>query len=65
MEQVYKIQELMDNRSKKMEILRELQINARYQKHCDGKKFIWWTRQQNEQNWVLMSLKNSKRHCQN
>lgn len=40
MEQVYKIQELMDNRSKKMEILRELHINARYQKHCDGKKFI-------------------------
>lgn len=40
MEQVYKIQELMDNRSKKMEILRELQINARYQKHCDGKEFV-------------------------
>lgn len=40
MEQVYKIQKLMGNRSKKMEILRELQRNARYQKYCDGKEFI-------------------------
>lgn len=37
MEQLDKIQELMTNRSRKTEILGELQRNARYQKHCDGK----------------------------
>lgn len=35
MEKVGKIQEQTGNISRKMEILRESQGNARYQKHCD------------------------------